>query len=89
VTPRRAGRLGVSVSWGPDILVRADRFTKRRLYQEVGIPTCWAADPDRQVIEVWTPDATTPTVERESLRWPPAGAAAPFVLAIPGLFRPV
>jgi Uma2 family endonuclease len=68
---------------------QADRFTKRRLYQEVGIPTYWVVDPDRQTIEAWTPDATTPTVEQESLTWSPAGAAAPFVLAIPSLFRPV
>jgi Uma2 family endonuclease len=68
---------------------RADRFTKRRLYQEVGVPVYWVVDPDRQAIEVWTPQSTTPTLERESVTWAPAGAGAPFVLAIPNLFRPL
>ncbi len=35
---------------------RYDRFTKRRLYQEVGVPVYWIVDPDEQLVEVWTPD---------------------------------
>lgn len=68
---------------------RADRFTKRRLYQEVGIPLYWLVDADAQVVEVWTPDATFPTFERERLVWHPAGATEPFILAPAELFRPV
>jgi Uma2 family endonuclease len=68
---------------------RADRFTKRRLYQEVGIPAYWVIDPDQQAVEVWTPDAALPTVEREQVQWLPAGATEPFVLSVPELFRPV
>jgi Uma2 family endonuclease len=68
---------------------RADRFTKRRLYQEVGIPAYWVIDPDQHAVEVWTPDAALPTVEREQVQWLPAGAAEPFVLSLPELFRPV
>jgi len=68
---------------------RADRFTKRRLYQQVGIPAYWVVDPDRQAIEAWAPEATLPAVERESVTWAPAGAKAPFVLAVPDLFRPL
>ncbi len=54
---------------------RADRFTKRRLYQDV--------------VELWTPEAALPTVERERVEWLPAGAADRFVLPIPELFRPL
>jgi len=68
---------------------RADRFTKRRLYQEVGIPVYWVVDPVRQAIEVWTPGATAPVVQRESVTWSPVDMPAPFVLAVPDLFRPV
>ena len=31
---------------------RYDRFTKRRLYQEQGIPLYWAVDADRHEVEV-------------------------------------
>jgi Uma2 family endonuclease len=67
---------------------RADRFTKRRLFQEVGVPLYWIVDPDTQVTEVWTPAAAFPSVERETLVWHPAGSAEPFTLALEELFRP-
>ena len=54
--------------------VRADRFTKRRLYQEQRIPTYWLVDIDQRQVEVWTPAAHFPVVERERLAWRhPAG----------------
>jgi Uma2 family endonuclease len=68
---------------------RADRFTKRRLYQEVRIPAYWIVDADEHFVEVWTPEDALPRVERERVAWLPAGAAQPFVLSIPELFRPV
>ena len=46
---------------------RADRFTKRRLYQEVGVPLYWVVDADQQLVEAWTPTATFPVVERTHL----------------------
>ncbi len=49
--------------------LRADRFTKRRVYQEQGVPTYWIVDPDNNQVEIWTPDTLFPTVERETLRW--------------------
>ncbi len=69
--------------------VRADRFTKRRLYQEVGVPVYWAVDPDRREVEVWTPADTFPTTERERLRWSPGRSSEPFVLEVEELFQPV
>jgi len=66
---------------------RADRFTKRRLYQEERIPTYWIVDPDAHFVEVWTPDAVIPQVERERVVWLPAGATDPLELAVPELFR--
>jgi Uma2 family endonuclease len=68
---------------------RADRFTKRRLYQEVRIPAYWIVDADERFVEVWTPDAALPRVERERVEWLPAGAREPFVLSVSELFRPV
>ena len=68
---------------------RADRFTKRRLYQEVGVPAYWIVDADDRTIEVWTPEVAFPTVERERVVWHPAGAAEPFSLSLADLFRPI
>jgi Uma2 family endonuclease len=69
--------------------VRADRFTKRRLYQELGVPLYWLIDADEGLAEVWTPDARFPHVERDILEWLPAGASAPFVIPVPELLRPI
>jgi Uma2 family endonuclease len=65
---------------------RHDRFTKRRLYQEVGIPLYWIVDPDARTVEVWTPAARFPTVERERVTWEPAGGPA-FTLELGEVFR--
>jgi len=66
---------------------REDRFTKRRLYQEMGIPLYWLVDGDARVVEVWTPAALFPIVEHEEIRWHPAGAKEPLVIELVELFR--
>jgi Uma2 family endonuclease len=48
---------------------RADRSTKRRLYQEQRIPEYWIVDTNQSHVEVWTPDAAAPVVEHERLVW--------------------
>src|SRR2546425_4871905 len=68
---------------------RADRFTKRRRYQEAGVPLYWIVDGEEQRVEVWTPDAELPTIETQRLVWRPAGARQPFTLELAELFRPV
>ena len=68
---------------------RADRFTKRRLYQEVGVPLYWVVDADEQFVEVWTPDTTFPHFEREVLTWQPAGAKEPLRITLAELFKPL
>ncbi len=68
---------------------RQDRFTKRRLYQEVGVPLYWVVDADTQVVEVWTPDALFPVTEHHEIRWHPEGAEDPLVISFEELFREV
>ena len=68
---------------------RYDRFTKRRLYQEVGVPAYWVVDPDAQYVEVWTPAAAVPETERERVTWLPTGAQKPFELALADVFKPI
>ena len=48
---------------------RSDRGVKRRLYQEQRIPEYWVVDMDQQHVEVWTPDAAFPAIQREQLVW--------------------
>jgi Uma2 family endonuclease len=48
---------------------RADRFTKRSLYQQQRVPEHWVVDLERECVEVWTPEATLPRVERDRLVW--------------------
>ena len=68
---------------------RADRFTKRRLYQERHVPVYWMFDGEQRLVEVWTPESDFPAVERDVLRWHPAGATRPFELALGRFFRPI
>ena len=86
---RRVQTLLLAVEVLSPSTARADRFTKRRLYQEVGVPCYWIVDPDAQCAEVWTPDAVFPTVERERVTWRPAGVVTPFELGLSALFREV
>ncbi len=69
--------------------LRADRFPKRRLYQEQGVPLYWVIDPDAHSVEVWRPTDDLPLTELETLTWHPAGAAEPFILPLAELFRPL
>ncbi len=68
---------------------RADRFTKRRRYQEAGVPLYWIVDGDERRVEVWTPAAELPEVETERLVWRPVGADGTFTLPLAELFRPI
>jgi Uma2 family endonuclease len=68
---------------------RYDRFTKRRLYQEVGVPLYWIVDADEEAVDIWTPEATLPDLDHAQATWEPVGAGRPFTLDIPALFRPL
>ncbi|MGH7628096.1 MAG: Uma2 family endonuclease [Gemmatimonadales bacterium] len=69
--------------------VRYDRFTKRRLFQDRGVPVYWVVDGDAHQVEVWAPDASFPTVVRDELRWHAAPARSPFTLDLAELFLPL
>jgi Uma2 family endonuclease len=66
---------------------RSDRFTKRRLYQEQRIPEYWVVDIDQRHVEVWTPDALFPVIERERLVWRHSSLTADCVVDLITLFR--
>jgi Uma2 family endonuclease len=68
---------------------RADRFTKRRLYQAQRVPLSWVIDADQHSVEVWTPVDPFPRQESEELVWTPAGASVSFRIELADLFRPL
>ncbi len=67
---------------------RYDRFTKRRAYQEFGVPGYWIVDIDGRATEIWTPEASVPTTERERLIWLPHGATEPLVIPVADVLPP-
>ncbi len=66
--------------------LRADRVIKRRLYEKWRVPVYWVVDCDARMVEVWTPEASVPTVDSERLVWHPAGAAAPCTIDLQKVF---
>lgn len=65
---------------------RFDRFQKRAYYQRHGVGTTWMVDPQRRVVEAWTPDAEMPAIESRVLTWHPAAATDPLVIRLDELF---
>ncbi len=68
---------------------RYDRFTKRRLYQEAGVPTYWIVDGDRRFVEIWTPAARFPELRRDRITWQPVGTEASLEIDLEDLFAPL
>jgi len=66
-----------------------DRFLKRLRYREAEVPLYWVVDGEDRAVEIWTPKAGFPLVERRRLEWLPAGARAPLTLSLEDLFRPL
>jgi Uma2 family endonuclease len=66
---------------------RADRFTKRRLYQELGVPLYWVVDPAARAVEVWTPGTILPLVEHGRLRWTPTPVREAFTCPVVELWE--
>ena len=65
---------------------RSDRETKRPEYQQHGIPQYWIVDGDLAQVEVWTPDAAAPVIERERLLWRHPALDVACVIDLPRLF---
>lgn len=68
---------------------RHDRITKRRAFQQRGVPTYWIIDGDAEVFEVWQPDDERPELVDDRVTWHPANAPEPFELDVRELFASV
>lgn len=100
VAPRREGRL--PRSWGDvhSLLLaievispstaRADRWLKRRIYQDEGVGEYWIVDLDARLVERWRPADERPELIHDTLEWAQNDAhLAPFVLELPRFFAQV
>lgn len=47
----------------------ADRFEKRRLYQQQGIPEYWIVDTDARIIDRWRPGDERPEMIGDVIEW--------------------
>jgi len=66
---------------------RADRFIKRRLYQEQRVETYWVVDVGDRLVEVWQPSDERPAVVTDTLRWRVTADAPELVIELDALFR--
>ena len=64
---------------------RMDRVVKRDYYMDAGVAEYWIVDLDARVIERWTPEQSSPTIERDGLTWNPG--STPLVVDVAALFR--
>ncbi len=67
--------------------VKTDRTIKRRLYQAQRIPEYWVVDLGQRQIEVWTPDAAIPRIERKRLSWRHPSLIEECEVDLTGLFN--
>jgi len=66
--------------------MRDDRIRKRDFYLAHGVAEYWIVDLDARVVERWVPEQDRPDIDREELRWHPAGTGTPFVLDVERYF---
>lgn len=82
------GRLLLAIEILSPSTARQDRFTKRRLFQDVGADKYWVVDPEGCLVEVWSPEAPFPRVETERVSWIGPGATEPLVVELASVLRP-
>lgn len=66
---------------------RADRITKRRLYQRQRVPEYWIIDLDARLVELWRPEDDRPELLSERVEWQPDPAIPPLSVSLPDYFR--
>jgi Uma2 family endonuclease len=65
---------------------RNDRGVKRLEYQGHRIAQYWIVDREQRQVEVWTPEAEAPVIERERLTWQHPALTDECVIALAKLF---
>lgn len=81
------GRLLVAVEVLSPSTARHDRVTKRRVFQEEGVPEYWVVDPDARTVERWCPGDERPEILIDRLTWRPLSGHEALSIDLPELFR--
>ncbi|MBK6845137.1 MAG: Uma2 family endonuclease [Gemmatimonadetes bacterium] len=68
---------------------RADRHSKRHLYQSQSVPEYWIVDPANRFVERWRPGDDAPEVLLDSLTWTPREGGEPLVIDLAAYLRRV
>ena len=68
---------------------RADRQTKRRIYQSERVPEYWIVDLNARLVERWRPDDERPEVITSILEWQPGVNVPPLRVMLDEIFGPV
>lgn len=68
---------------------RADRITKRKIYQDEGVPEYWIVDLDARVVERWRPDDERPEILTDALVWRPRANIEPLTIDLEEYFAAV
>ena len=83
---RDIGRLLLTVEIQSPTTARADRTTKRDIFQDERVPEYWIVDPHGRVIERWMPDDKRPEILTASIRWQPNLRVLPVEIDLVRLF---
>jgi Uma2 family endonuclease len=68
---------------------RADRLSKRVIYQSQQVPEYWIVDVDARVIERWRPDDDRPEILTETLTWQPRSKISPLMIELESFFAEI
>lgn len=68
---------------------RADRITKRRLYQRQRVPQYWIVDLDARLVERWRPEDDRPELLSDRVDWRPVAGLSPLSISLAEYFRKV
>ena len=69
--------------------MRADRYVKRRKYQERGVEMYWIVDIAGRYVECWRPNDEEPEILLEMLIWQPSADIAPLTIDLVKFFQTV
>ncbi len=67
--------------------IRADRFLKRDLYQDEGVPEYWIVDVASRIVERWRPDSDEAELLATTLSWQPLASRDPLTIDLTSYFR--
>jgi Uma2 family endonuclease len=68
---------------------RADRLSKRVIYQSQQVPEYWIVDVDARVIERWRPEDNRPEILTETLTWQPRSEISPLTIELESFFAEI